>query len=61
MEMKEEMQRIYNAAPIADKAWCKQNFAGGWHRWLGDGIYSRNSSSFKLVALEEPEWRVLWE
>lgn len=38
MEMKEEMQRIYNGTQITDKARCKQNFAGGWHRRLEDEI-----------------------
>lgn len=37
MEMKEEMQRIYNARQITDKAQCKQNFAEGLCR-QGDGI-----------------------
>lgn len=32
MEMKEEMQRIYNATKITDKAQRKQNFAWGLHR-----------------------------
>lgn len=36
-EMKEEMQRIYNASQITDKAQRKQNFAWGLHH-QGDGI-----------------------
>lgn len=37
MEMKEEMQRIYNASKITDKAQRKQNFAWGSHH-QGVGI-----------------------
>ena len=52
-EMKEEMQRIYNASQITDKAQRKQNFARGLHH-QGDGIKSPDFGVilFKLAALD---------
>lgn len=38
MEIKEEMQRIYNASKITDKAESKQNFALGLHLQGGAGF-----------------------
>lgn len=45
--MKEEMQRIYNAFQITDKARRKQNFAWGLHH-EGEGISAPDSASSSL-------------